>query len=291
MTYLEAVASNIRLGQPPTEHAARKTVFWAGLALLCSGALTTLLFGYHAGFAPLNAFGARVPSILLENLTYTGDSLFALVMMLIFARRYPQVLWTAVVAAVIATLASHGMKNVFDAARPPGVLQDELLHLVGPGYRRHSFPSGHSVTALVMTAAIVCYLPTMRARLIGLGVGGLIAASRVWVGVHWPVDVLIGAGLGALSVWAGARITLGWQWGARLTGHLCIVTLLGGCAIGMLVTEIPYPGAEPLARTIALIALLFTVGSYVLTPLLRRRAAINARSRRMLAAPESSGGA
>lgn len=80
-----------------------------------------------------------------------------------------------------------------------------------------SFPSGHAV--LSMVAYGVLAILVSRARLPGgvrSGVAAALAAlilligiSRVWLGVHYPTDVLAGWAVGAVIVLLYARLTLG----------------------------------------------------------------------------------
>lgn len=60
----------------------------------------------------------------------------------------------------------------------------------------HSFPSGHSATAFGSTTALaICYPPVGIPLLIG---AGGVAWSRVYLGAHYPSDILMGSGLGLL---------------------------------------------------------------------------------------------
>lgn len=112
-------------------------------------------------------------------------------------------------ATVGAVLLSLVLKNIFDRPRP------ELVpHL--SKVATTSFPSGHSM----LSAAVYLTLGTMLSRLVqkkrlklyfigvALAVTFLVGMSRVYMGVHYPTDVLAGwlAGLGwAMLCWLAAN--------------------------------------------------------------------------------------
>lgn len=250
-----------------------RTVGAAALLLAATAALLDAVLGYHGGFATLNAWGAHLPAGGLQCLTYVGDSLFALALLLPLARRCPQLIWTAVVAALIALALSHGLKLLVNSPRPAAVLHATQLFVEGPVYRRNSFPSGHSVTAFVLAASLALHLPGLWGRLLVLTGAGLVALSRVLVGVHWPVDVAAGAALGCVSALLGARLAMRWDWGLRRRGHRWLVGLLSASAAALLLVPVPYPHAEHMARGVALLALLVTLWNYLLAPRLAARRA------------------
>jgi undecaprenyl-diphosphatase len=107
-------------------------------------------------------------------------------------RRLPTTLALAVtgVPALVA-----GLKALFGRARPRIVPHLETVATA-------SFPSGHTVASVVLfvTLALLAGGHTRRRRLrvflvaYSLAIGALVAASRVYLGVHFPSDVL-GGGL------------------------------------------------------------------------------------------------
>lgn len=120
-----------------------------------------------------------------------------------------RVVLTAALAVGLGELiAAHGLKEWVGRPRPPRVLNaDAVRLLVGLGSHA-SFPSSHAVNTFAVMTAVALGYP--RWRCWALGYAALIAYSRVYVGVHWPSDVLFGMVLGmvlAFLVWrAGDRV-------------------------------------------------------------------------------------
>ncbi|MDP2354750.1 MAG: phosphatase PAP2 family protein [Beijerinckiaceae bacterium] len=70
-----------------------------------------------------------------------------------------------------------------------------------PPLDRYSFPSGHTLHAVLFTSLAIAYVPELTIFLIIFAT--LVAASRVVLGLHYPSDVLVGAILG----WLVARMS------------------------------------------------------------------------------------
>lgn len=101
--------------------------------------------------------------------------------------------------AVDAVVLNLGLKNLVQRARPYDQFSD-LIPLVGR-LKDFSFPSGHSGCAFAV-AGIFCIVPPGGKRVFGwimLVLAVMIGFSRLYVGVHFPTDVLAGAVIGFLS--------------------------------------------------------------------------------------------
>lgn len=96
------------------------------------------------------------------------------------------------VALAISHLSCELLKHLFQRPRPFETLLDVNL-LVKPAYG-FSFPSGHSACAFAAAIVPARKIPGMAWLLILLAL--LMAFSRVYVGVHYPSDVLAGSLLG-----------------------------------------------------------------------------------------------
>ena len=66
----------------------------------------------------------------------------------------------------------------------------------------NSFPSGHTCAAFAAAMVWVRTLPQKRDRVIVAVMAVLMGLSRLYVGVHYPSDVLAGAVIGSLCAWA-----------------------------------------------------------------------------------------
>jgi undecaprenyl-diphosphatase len=104
------------------------------------------------------------------------------------SRRLAVLVWVAV-ADLVAQLTTALIKAVTHRDRP------HVHALVGVPHT-HSFPSGHAASSLACAVVLAAYLPRLQWPLYVLA--ALIAYSRLYVGVHFPLDVLAGALLGFL---------------------------------------------------------------------------------------------
>lgn len=113
----------------------------------------------------------------------------------------------AIAAAATMWAAANGLKRVFRRLRPYEAQLPAPLRLLIGKPRGASWPSAHPATFLtfVTVAARNLDLPHGGRRAL-TGVAGVVAASRVYLGVHYPADVVGGLLLGRATadVWSRA---------------------------------------------------------------------------------------
>jgi len=129
----------------------------------------------------------------------------------------PDLRAVAAVRGVLAALAADLGNSLFSLfyfrARPCGVLY-QVNNLLHRSCVDKSFPSDHSSMAFALAFSAVFVRPLLGSAL--LVMAGFVAWGRVFVGVHYPADVLAGAAVGLF--WALAARAAESRFG--LTGRL-----------------------------------------------------------------------
>ena len=165
--------------------------------------------------------GSRAVQIAVRDATALGGTmplivLIAVVAIYLLLKQHTRTAIAVVASTLLGVIASQILKAVIDRGRPDIVPQ--LVPEVSG-----SFPSGHAM----MSAIVYLTLGTMLARLepektvrrfilgVAMALTVTIGLSRVYIGVHWPSDVLGGWALGALWVLAVSHIL---DWAVKRTG-------------------------------------------------------------------------
>ena len=134
--------------------------------------------------------------IVMRSATTIGSDVViwptvALVALLAIRARQRAVAWIIVGDAAAAVIANNVLKVIFARSRP------QLFDKIGLP-TSYSFPSGHAMSAMAiwggLAACLMALYPTARRGILVAAIVliFLIGTSRVYLGVHWPTDVMGG---------------------------------------------------------------------------------------------------
>lgn len=113
-------------------------------------------------------------------------------------------LLTVIFSLVITVLSVDiVIKNIFHRARPdvPGF---EVVMFLGR-VSSYSFPSSHA--AFAFAGAYILSRKHKKGKMIYYLLASLIAFSRIYLGKHFPIDVIVGAGVGLIIGYISVELT------------------------------------------------------------------------------------
>src|SRR6516162_9017339 len=201
--------------RPARVPRARAAGLLAGLGAVLFAAAAVVLKAGATGwdvslFRILNEVPPAVASVLtpLSHLFRPAGIVIVVVLIAGFV-----VAWTrsvlpvaaGAVAAAVAWALANLAKAIADRPRPYEVVADAVLRQE-PAHGT-SFPSSHTAVTVAVVVALVPFLARPLAAA-GIAYAVLVGWSRVYLGVHYPLDVLGGAGIG-LAVGGGILLALG----------------------------------------------------------------------------------
>jgi undecaprenyl-diphosphatase len=150
------------------------------------------LFHERSG-AGVRRFFAIVSRIGDGHYGYVG----LLLLFLVLGSAAVPVVAQALVVAMVGHVLYKSLKRT--TARPRPIHAAVGFDFTVPPLDRYSFPSGHTLHAVAFAFVASGHAPLLAWILVPFAL--LIALSRVVLGLHYPTDVLAGAGLGSLLAW------------------------------------------------------------------------------------------
>lgn len=156
-------------------------------------------------------------NIFFHTITQLGNGWVICPMLLVLVlfktprHRWVHVIILVTVAISLSGILNSAIKRIVKRPRPityfarldkqPEKKQypNKTVHIIGKTLRYRSFPSGHTNTAFCAATAVFLLYGGSFAFVFLLAL--LTAYSRVYLGVHFPFDTLVGGIWGLVSVW------------------------------------------------------------------------------------------
>lgn len=187
----------IRLGSP--------ACFYLSSVCLLVGALIGLVLSsdHIDGFELLNQYHSPELDALFTFITFLGDGLFTVIIFfaLIIFTRYRKIAIQILLAFLLSGLLTHLFKNTFLLPRPFELLKNTSYQFFIEGVTNKgwkSFPSGHTTSIFSLTTIIAFNVRSRIVQLFLTVIAAITAYSRIYLGCHFPEDILAGASIGTI---------------------------------------------------------------------------------------------
>lgn len=189
-------------------------------------------------FLFLNNFFTTLPANFWHNLTLLGDG-FVLIPLFAPLLLLNTKVWASIIASIpAASILSVLGKNIFTMPRPASILEHDSFTIIGNAITAHtSLPSGHTITVFTLFGVLIISIynsyPAIKNKFLWifslLCIASLLALSRVAVGAHWPIDLVVGGFMGVMAAKNGIYLTnkykKWWAW-MRHTNNFLILAIL-----------------------------------------------------------------
>jgi membrane-associated phospholipid phosphatase len=178
------------------------------------------------------------------NLTQLGDVVISLSFLSILLLYAPKI-WEALLSSLLVSiLLSCPLKSVFAVPRPDAVFNNDAVIIVGKALCGHnSLPSGHSITVFtILTVLLFGLMPrALKFKILWIiliiTTGLFVVFTRVGIGAHYPLDVIIGSIIGYISGLSGIFISRKykiWAWINNKKYYPIFIILFLICCISLI---------------------------------------------------------
>ncbi len=134
----------------------------------------------------------------IASVAKDGLMIAAVAVIIAFALRHWRLAWRLAVSTIGGAAIAFLLKHFIDRARPEGLLEHVHMRWSDTGA---GFPSGHVTVMTIVMLSIMPYLPSRWRWVVPMGIL-LVAVSRIYLGLHAPLDVVGGFAVGVLVVTA-----------------------------------------------------------------------------------------
>jgi len=191
----------------------------------------------------MNYYLGQYPNIEY-NITQIGDASVFLSFIILLIVYAPKIWETLITASLISLLFSFVLKRLFCVPRPAQIFDNNSFIIVGKkavGFS--SLPSGHALTMItVLTILMFGFMPKRQInkvlyKIIFLIIGLILISTRVGVGAHYPLDVVIGGLIGYICALIGIFISQKyslWNFLCKINCYPIFMVIIIICSISLL---------------------------------------------------------
>jgi undecaprenyl-diphosphatase len=144
-------------------------------------------------------FDKKLLNLFFRTVTHLGGADITIAVTFLLIIISPRDTRLIAISSALALSASHIpvhlAKQLFPRKRPYLII--EKTKFPANPLQDHSFPSGHTTAIFSVMIPYVLFLPQLSIVLIPLGI--CVGISRIYLGLHYPSDVLAGGILGTLT--------------------------------------------------------------------------------------------
>ncbi|MBK5239720.1 phosphatase PAP2 family protein [Clostridium sp.] len=145
-----------------------------------------------------NSWKCKFLDIIMPAMTYLGSFSFMFVFCTVVFLLKGDTLHAMAVRAMISITISTGIGKILKmtVTRLRPFINIPNLNIKKIGIDKYSFPSGHTTGAFSLAIIIALYFPMFGFITIPLACG--VGISRIYIGVHYPTDVIVGIFIGTI---------------------------------------------------------------------------------------------
>ncbi len=230
---------------------ATKSPFILSVALIISILALVPAFVFNSSlFLSINSLYSSATDPVWLAFTTLGDGLILGIVVGAFLLVNPRITIMGLLVMILSSIVINLVKAVYPHLRPMELLQS--VHVVGPLLRAGSFPSGHAAAGMSAGLTIAHFGSSRTIGAVAIAIALLIGLSRIFVGAHFPADVVGGmmCALGVflillLTAWPGLearipdRASLSLRWFRLLLGLEVLTVLFALFVYAPLFAELP----------------------------------------------------
>jgi undecaprenyl-diphosphatase len=145
-----------------------------------------------------NRFDRKRLNVFFQHITHLGGATATMSLPILFILCFDFSLMVWGFEMAFSLLFSHlfvvFMKKIYPRTRP--YLSVANARVVHNPLKDHSFPSGHTTAIFAIITPLIIHMPILSLFLYSIAC--CVGISRVFLGLHYPSDVLVGACVGTL---------------------------------------------------------------------------------------------